>query len=94
MKITALYDARGTILAAVESHEAYDAPVLTPVATRPGTRVAAFDVPESHGKLRLDEICRSLRVDARSRRLMEVKPLSIGRNVKRTRTVRSRIGKT
>jgi hypothetical protein len=67
MKITALYDADGLILAAVESTGRYDHPV--PVASE-GTEVGTFDVPTEAAESRLDEICLSHRVDVGSQRLV------------------------
>ena len=70
MKITALYDAEGVILAAVEYTGRNDHPV--PVASA-DKKVGTFDVPASAAKSRLDEICTSFRVDPASRRLVEAK---------------------
>lgn len=70
MKITALYNANGVILAAVEHTGRYDHPV--PVASE-GNKVGTFDVPPSAAKSRLDEICTSFRVDVGSQRLVDAK---------------------
>ena len=85
MKITALYNGRGAILAAVAVDDAYRGPV--PVASR-GTKVGVFDVPESVGKRRLDEICTSLRVDVRSQRLVEAKRAPASPAANRSREAR------
>lgn len=83
MKITALYNARGAILAAASVDDAYRGqgrgPV--PVASR-GAKVGVFDVPESLSKRPLDEICTSLKVDVRSKRLVEAKGSKAGRSSK------------
>jgi hypothetical protein len=71
MKITALYDADGLILAAVESTGRYDHPV--PVASE-GAEVRTFDVPREAAESRLDEICLSHRVDVGSQRLVSAEP--------------------
>ena len=75
MKITALYDADGLILAAVESTGRYDHPV--PVASE-GTEVGTFEVPteptEEGAESRLEEICLSHRVDVGSQRLVRAEP--------------------
>ncbi|MEU5973765.1 hypothetical protein [Streptomyces sp. NPDC047315] len=68
MKLTALYDADGKILAAVEETGRYDHPV--PVATKDGTAVGTFEVPEGVREAGLYEICTSLRVDAGVTRLV------------------------
>jgi hypothetical protein len=70
MKITALYDAKGVILAAVEYTGRYDHPI--PVASK-GNKVGTFDVPPSAAKSRLDEICTSFRVDDGLQSLVEAK---------------------
>jgi len=75
MKITALYNSRGAILAAAPVDDAYSGPGRrgpVPVAAR-GAKVGVFDVPESLTKRPLDEVCRSLKVDVRSRRLIDAK---------------------
>jgi hypothetical protein len=83
MKITALYNARGVIVAGVAVNEepGYDGPALVPVASR-GTKLGVFDVPESLYKARIDEICTAVRVDVRSQRLIEVKALPARRTAK------------
>jgi hypothetical protein len=72
MKITALYDKQGVILAAVPLDDRYDGPVLVPVASD-GNKVGTFEVPVSAGESRLDKICTLFRVDARSQRLVDTK---------------------
>jgi len=64
MRITALYDRDGVILAAVEVDADYAGPL--PVATEDGTEVATFDVPDDRREQALDEICLGVRVSARS----------------------------
>jgi hypothetical protein len=73
MRIIALYNAEGLILAAVAIDGQYHGPV--PVASE-GTKVDMFDVPasgEGASELRLDEICTNFRVDVGSRRLVDAK---------------------
>jgi len=80
MKITALYNSRGAILAAAPVDDAYSGPGRrgpVPVAAR-GAKVGVFDVPESLTKRPLDEVCRSLKVDVRSKRLVESKGSKLG----------------
>ena len=74
MKITALYNSRGAILAAAPVDDTYSAPRRgpVPVASR-GAKVGVFDVPETLIKRPLDEICTSLKVDVRSQRLIDAK---------------------
>ncbi|MFL6623708.1 MAG: hypothetical protein ACJ8J7_06150 [Sulfurifustaceae bacterium] len=71
MKITALYDENGVILAAAEHTGRYDDPV--PVASTPGTKVATFEVPTEAARSRLDEICLSHQVDVAAQRLVRAK---------------------
>ena len=84
MKITALYNSRGAILAAAPVvDDTYRGPGRgpVPVASR-GAKVGVFDVPESLSKRPLDEICTSLKVDVRSKRLVEGKGSKPGRSSK------------
>ncbi|MBO4209990.1 hypothetical protein [Micromonospora echinofusca] len=71
MRITAVYDADGVILAAVVDTGQDDHPV--PVASE-GTEVGTFDVPRHAAGSRLDEICTSYRVDPGSRSLRAAPP--------------------
>ncbi|HEV7562595.1 MAG TPA: hypothetical protein VGO24_03755 [Solirubrobacterales bacterium] len=68
MRIAALYDAHGRILAAAPIDEERGGPV--PVATE-GTEVHTFEVPENAARMRLDEICTSFRVDVGARQLRD-----------------------
>jgi hypothetical protein len=71
MKITALYNNQGVILAAVVAvEEGYNETFVVPEASE-GSEVGTFEVPESLSKLRLDEVCTRLRVDAGSKRLVD-----------------------
>lgn len=72
MRITALYNDEGVILAAAAIDGSYRGPV--PVASE-GTEVGLFDVPESVTDLRLDEICSGFRVDAVGKRLVDNREL-------------------
>lgn len=68
MRLAALYDPRGSIVAAVVVVAGEDGP--RPVPTH-DLRLHEFEIPESHRSLRLDEMCRRLRVDVRSKRLVD-----------------------
>jgi hypothetical protein len=72
MKLIALYNPDGVILAAVEDTGRYNAPTPVPVASG-ANKVGTFDVPELAARLRLDEICKSHRVDIGAKRLIESK---------------------
>ena len=63
MKITALYDSEGIILAGVVDDGRYDLPRPKP---QDGQQVGTFDVPPTFAALALDEICTTFRVDTRS----------------------------
>jgi hypothetical protein len=72
MKIIALHDEKGAILAAVEVDSASSGgPVPVPVAA-PGTSVDTFDVPASVHGYSLEEVCTQFRVDVGSKRLISV----------------------
>lgn len=87
MKITALYNNRGAILAAspvdegTYRREPGHGPSPVPVAAR-GAKVGVFAVPETLSKRPLDEICTSLKVDVRSKRLVETKGAKAGKSSK------------
>jgi hypothetical protein len=66
MKITALYDGDGHILAAVVDNGEYDIP--RPVAGE-GQKSGTFEVPQSAETLSLEQICTTFRVDPTSNRL-------------------------
>jgi hypothetical protein len=70
MKLIALHDKSGKILAAVRHTADYKGPV--PVAGK-GTTLAKLEIPEAHYKLNLAELCTKLRVDTRSSKLVEAK---------------------
>jgi hypothetical protein len=70
MRIMALHNSEGRILAAVVIDGQYNGPV--PVASA-DTALGTFEVPASFTKLPLDEIAKNLRVDAVSRRLVDAK---------------------
>lgn len=70
MKLYALYDSKGTILAAVEVVDGYGGPV--PVATEPDHRTDTLEIPEVHRSKAFDEICKTLRVEGdEQKRLVE-----------------------
>ncbi len=73
MKLIALHDDSGTILAAASLTDDYKGPI--PVAGN-GTRVVEVAVPQEHSRLDLAAICTQLRVDIRTRQLVERKPES------------------
>jgi hypothetical protein len=70
MKIMALHNSKGRILAAVVIDGQYNGPI--PVASA-NTAVGTFEVPASFSRLPLDEIAKNLRVDARLGRLVDAK---------------------
>ena len=70
MKITALYDQKGKILAAAVVRDDMNGPV--PVAGK-GSKVGTFEVPLASRELGLAELCSSHRIDARASRLVEMK---------------------
>lgn len=70
MRITALYNKEGVIEAAVMVDGEYRGPV--PVA-EDGDTLGTFEVPQAAAELRLDDICRTFRVDARSKTLIDPK---------------------
>ncbi len=59
MKLIALHDAEGRILAAYRHSAEYTGPV--PVASE-GTTLAQVEIPEAHHGLALDAICRGFRI--------------------------------
>ena len=67
MRITALHDADGLILAAVVTEDDYDGPL--PVAGE-DTEVGVFDVPTAAEGLQLEEICLNHRVNSHSKSLI------------------------
>ncbi len=69
MKLLALYDGSGRILAAVDLVDGYAGPV--PVASAADHRTDTFDVPDEHRSKNLAEICTTLRVaDGPDKRLV------------------------
>ena len=68
MKIIALHNKRGQILAAVHLTPNYKGP--RPVASK-DTSVAELDVPQQHAAIGLVEICKRLQVDIKSNKLTE-----------------------
>jgi hypothetical protein len=71
MKLTALYDAEGTIIAGVfQPTGQYDRPVPVPVASDRNSSVGTFDIPASASKLSLEDLCLSFRVDHASKSLL------------------------
>ena len=69
MKITAVYDKDGRIVAAVADDGRYDGP--RPVPSN-GMRAGSFEVPSDLHARSLDEICTSMRVDAAANRLAKI----------------------
>ncbi len=70
MKLIALHDDVGKIVAAARLTDNYKGPV--PVAGK-GTSVVKVDVPEAHAKLDIATICTRLRIDTRTYKLVEHK---------------------
>jgi hypothetical protein len=70
MKLIALHDESGKILAAARFTDDYKGPVP---AAGEGTSVVEVDVPQAHAKLDLAAICTRLRVDTRTSKLVEHK---------------------
>ena len=70
MRITALYNKEGVIGAAVMVDGEYRGPV--PVA-EDGDTLGTFEVPQAAAEFRLDEICTTFRVDARTKTLVDPK---------------------
>jgi hypothetical protein len=69
MKIVALYNAEGRILAAVVDDDHHKGPKLRPVASH-GNALGAFEVPEPARKHSLSEICASHKIDVGGKRLV------------------------
>ncbi len=63
MKIEAAYDGHGEIVAAI-GFDADDDPRPRPQPAE-GQHVGVFDIPDDHAAQPLDELCRSMVVDAR-----------------------------
>ena len=70
MKIVALHNKSGEILAAVHLTPNYTGP--RPVAGK-GTQIVELEVPQSHASIGLFEICKNLRVDSKNNKLVEHK---------------------
>lgn len=68
MKITAVYDDSGRILAGIIDDGKYDGP--RPVADQ-RTHEGSFELPAAASKLSLEEICTTFKVDVRSRNLIK-----------------------
>jgi len=64
MKIVALYNAEGRILAAVVDDDHHKGPKLRPVA------LGTFEVPEQARKNTLSEICANHKIDVSGKRLV------------------------
>ena len=73
MKITALYNQSGKILAAAVVRDDMKGPV--PVASK-GSKVGTFEVPLALRELELHQLCLGHRIDTRGNRLVEVKQSS------------------
>ena len=71
MKLIALHDKSGKILAAVRDMGDYKGPV--PVAGK-GTTVTEIEVPKAHTKLDLRDLCTRFRVHTRTCQLVEKSP--------------------
>jgi hypothetical protein len=69
MKILALYNAEGHILAAVIEDDNHKGPKLRPVAPH-GATLGTFEVPEQARKHSLSEICANHKIDVGGKRLV------------------------
>jgi hypothetical protein len=69
MKIVALYNAEGHILAAVVDDDHHKGPKLRPVPP-PGATLGTFEVPEPARKHTLSEICANHKIDVGGKRLV------------------------
>ncbi len=69
MKIVALYNVEGHILAAVVDDDNHKGPKLRPVASH-GTTLGTFEVPETAVKLPLGEVCANYKIDVGGKRLV------------------------
>ena len=69
MKIVALYNAEGRILAAVVDNDHHKGPKLRPVASD-GNTLGTFEVPEPARKQTLSEICANHKIDVGGKRLV------------------------
>jgi hypothetical protein len=70
MKLIALHDKSGKILAAVRHRADYDGPV--PIAGK-GTTVTKVEISKEHANLDLATLCQRFRFDARTSKLIERK---------------------
>lgn len=73
MKLEAVFDAKGTIVAAIlfEGDESRPRPVPSK-----GQSVGVFDVPERCAKIPLRELCMSMRIDRKGGQLVDLHPNS------------------
>ena len=69
MKIVALHNAEGHILAAVIEDDDHKGPKLRPVPP-PGATLGTFEVPEPARKHTLSEICANHKIDVSGKRLV------------------------
>ena len=70
MKIEAVHDATGVIVAAIAFANDDDSPRPRPLADD-GQAVGVFDVPDEHANTPLDVLCTTLRVDVRRGTLVD-----------------------
>jgi hypothetical protein len=70
MKLEAVFDGNGVILAAIAFDPEDSRPRPRPVASD-GNSLGEFDVPPEHINVPLDELCLRLRVDVDSGRLVD-----------------------
>jgi hypothetical protein len=84
MKITAVYDRQGKILAAAIVDDDMSGPI--PQASK-GSKAATFEVPQHLRDLGLHELCSGHRIDAKKTQLVEMKQST---KAKSTRENRSR----
>ena len=70
MKIAALHDSKGRILAAVHLTPNYKGPV--PVAGK-GSKYMEVDVPDHHAKAGLLAVCQNFKINTKTREIVALK---------------------
>jgi hypothetical protein len=72
MRLQVLYDAKGTILAAVDLDSQHDGPMPRLLLARRGQKTLEVEVPAEYGESDLATACGALRVDVKRRTLVAV----------------------
>jgi hypothetical protein len=70
MKLTAVYDGNGRILAGILDDGRYDGPRPVP---DDNSHVGTFDIPTEAAKVSLEEICTTFKVDHGAKKLLRSK---------------------